>query len=261
MKLSWRRGLGGLFAILLAGLSVSAARADLIYVTNAGNGMIGEYTTAGAAVNPALLTGLSSPYGIAVLGSSLFVAEQGSGKVDEYDATTLKLLASVSGLSSPAGVAVLGSSLFVAEQGSGKVDEYDATTLKLLASVSGLSSPAGVAVLGSSLFVVNSGNGTIDEYDATTLKLVKAGRVTGLGGGPYGIAVLGADLFVVNNGSGTIGEYDAATGAAVNPALITGLSSPRFLATAPVVIPEPSTLALLGACLAGLAFRRYRRTG
>jgi len=40
--------LGGLFAILLAGLSVSAARADLIYVTNAGNGMIGEYTTAGA---------------------------------------------------------------------------------------------------------------------------------------------------------------------------------------------------------------------
>jgi hypothetical protein len=82
-----------------------------------------------------------------------------------------------------------------------------------------------------------------------------------LGGGPYGIAVLGADLFVVNNGSGTIGEYDAATGAAVNPALITGLSSPRFLATAPVVIPEPSTLALLGACLAGLAFRRYRRTG
>jgi len=48
MKLSWGRRLGGLFAILLAGLSVSAARADLIYVTNAGNGMIGEYTTAGA---------------------------------------------------------------------------------------------------------------------------------------------------------------------------------------------------------------------
>jgi len=45
MKLSWGRGL---FAILLAGLSVSAARADLIYVTNAGSGMIGEYTTAGA---------------------------------------------------------------------------------------------------------------------------------------------------------------------------------------------------------------------
>jgi len=258
MKLSWGRGL---FAILLAGLSVSAARADLIYVTNAGSGMIGEYTTAGAAVNPALLTGLSSPYGIAVSSSSLFVAQQGAGTIDEYDATTLKLLASISGLSSPAGVAVSSSSLFVAEQGAGKIDEYDATTLKLLASISGLSSPAGVAVSGSSLFVVNSGNGTIDEYAATTLKLVKAGRVTGLGGGPYGIAVSGADLFVVNNGSGTIGEYDAATGAAVNPALLTGLSSPRFLAIAAVVIPEPSTLALLGAGLAGLAFRRYRRIG
>jgi hypothetical protein len=258
MKLSWG---SGLFAILLAGLSVSAARADLLYVTSAGSGRIGEYTTAGAAVNPALLTGLSSPYGIAVSSSSLFVAQQGAGTIDAYDATTLKLLASISGLSSPAGVAVSSSSLFVAEQGAGKIDEYDATTLKLLASISGLTAPAGVAVSGSSLFVVNSGNGTIDEYDATTLKLVKAGLVAGLGGSPYGIAVSGADLFVVNNGSDTIGEYDAATGAAVNPALITGLSSPRFLAITPAVIPEPSTLALLGAGLASLAFGRYRRIG
>jgi len=172
-------------------------------------------------VNAALLTGLSSPYGIAVSGTNLSIATHLGGTVDKYDATTQKLLASISGLNSPAGVAVSSSRLFVAEQGAGK----------------------------------------IDEYAATTLKLVKAGRVTGLGGGPYGIAVSGADLFVVNNGSGTIGEYDAATEAAVNPALITGLSSPRFLAIAAVVIPEPSTLALLGAGLAGLAFRRYRRIG
>jgi hypothetical protein len=91
--------------------------------------------------------------------------------------------------------------------------------------------------------------------------LLKAGLVTGLGSGPDGIAVSGADLFVVNNGSGTIGEYDAATGSAVNTALVTGLSGPRSLAIVPGAIPEPSTLALLGASLAGLAFGRRRWIG
>lgn len=159
-------------------------------------------------------------------------------------------------MSSPVGAAASGLQFFVTEQGAGKIDEYDAATLKLVGSVSGLNSPAGVAVSGADLFVVNAGNGTIDEYDATTLKLLKAGLVTGLGGGPDGIAVSGADLFVVNNGAGTVGEYDAATGAAVNSALLTGLSSPRFLAIAPAAIPESGTLALLGAGLAGLAFGR-----
>src|SRR5215813_13094023 len=130
--LVFRCGRGWLFAILLAGLSVSAARADLIYVTNAGNGTIGEYTTAGAAVNAALLTGLSSPYGIAVSGTNLSIATHLGGTVDKYDATTQKLLASISGLNSPAGVAVSSSRLFVAEQGAGKIDEYAATTLKLV---------------------------------------------------------------------------------------------------------------------------------
>lgn len=55
----------------------------------------------------------------------------------QYDATTLMLAASALGLGSPAGIAVSGSNLFVAEQGTGKVDEYDATTLKLIGSISG----------------------------------------------------------------------------------------------------------------------------
>jgi hypothetical protein len=78
MKLSWACGLG--FAVFV-GLSVSAARADLIYVTNAGTGTIGEYTTAGAPVNPALISGLSNPSGIAVSGANLWVASSGGGTI------------------------------------------------------------------------------------------------------------------------------------------------------------------------------------
>ena len=66
MKLLGRGGLGCLFGVVLGALAPSAARADLIFVTNAGSNTIGEYTTAGATVNAALVTGLSNPFGIAV---------------------------------------------------------------------------------------------------------------------------------------------------------------------------------------------------
>ena len=38
------------------------------------NGTIGEYTTSGAVVNASLVSGLNYPFGIAVSGSNLFVA-------------------------------------------------------------------------------------------------------------------------------------------------------------------------------------------
>ena len=63
----YRHWLGGLFAVLFGLLSHDASRADLIFVTNGSLGTIGEYTTAGATVNPALISGLSGPAGIAVV--------------------------------------------------------------------------------------------------------------------------------------------------------------------------------------------------
>ena len=50
----------GLFAGLLASLSPGAARAgDTIFVANNHDGTIGAYTTSGATVNAALISGLN----------------------------------------------------------------------------------------------------------------------------------------------------------------------------------------------------------
>src|SRR5262245_44240438 len=81
-----RHALGGLFAVLLGLLSHNAARADQIFVPQA-NGTISEYTTSGAPVNPALISGLSAPRGIAVSGSDLFVANFNTGTIGAYTAS------------------------------------------------------------------------------------------------------------------------------------------------------------------------------
>ena len=42
-----------------------------MFVTNFGAGTIGEYTTSGATVNPALVSGLNHPIGIVVASASV----------------------------------------------------------------------------------------------------------------------------------------------------------------------------------------------
>ena len=72
MKVFYRWGLGSLCAILLALLSSSTALADNIFVANGiSGGTIGEYTTSGATVNAALISGLNTPTGIAIIPSTV----------------------------------------------------------------------------------------------------------------------------------------------------------------------------------------------
>jgi hypothetical protein len=116
----------GLFAALLGSLSSSAARAGTIFETNIGDSTVGAYTTAGATLNAALISGLKVPTGIAVSGVDLFVANATTGTIGEYTTSgTLVNAALITGLDNPSGIALSGSDLFVANaNGSGTIGEY-----------------------------------------------------------------------------------------------------------------------------------------
>jgi uncharacterized membrane protein YfcA len=221
----------GLFATLLGSLSPNAARAgSTIFETNLNDSTVGAYTTAGATLNAALISGLNEPTGIAVSGSHLFVANATTGTIAEYTTSgTLVNAALITGLDNPSGIALSGSHLFVANANdSGTIGEYTTSGAPVNPMlISGLNNPRSIAVVGDDLFVVNEGANTIGEY-TTSGAPVNPSLISGLST-PFGIAVAGANIFVTNAAIGTVGEYTT-SGAPVNPALISGLGLPEGIA-------------------------------
>jgi hypothetical protein len=163
-----------------------------IYVTNGGNGTIGEYdAVTGATINAALVSGLSEPTRIAVSGGHIWVALNGGGNpVAEYDATTGALI------------------------NASAISQGSCGTL-------------GLAVSGNNLYVLGQG-GCIGLYDATTGAPITVPFITlpPIGPGGYNLAVSGGYLYVVFDGFDVLNPvavYDATTGASINPSLISGL--------------------------------------
>ena len=214
-------------------LSSTTARGQYIYVTNMGNGKIGEYTMSGAAVNASLVSGLNNPTGIAVSGSDIFVANGGNGTIGEYTTSGAVVNASlISGLNIPVGIAISGSDMFVVNNGGGSIGEYTTSGAVVNASlVSGLNGPNWLAISGPNLFVSNyGGGGSVGEYNAATGAVVTTSLIPGLFG-PGGVAVSGSNLFVANyavyNEGTTVGVYTL-SGSLVN--VISGMSGPQAIA-------------------------------
>ena len=59
--------------------AMSATARAQIFVTNFNNNTIAEYTTSGALVNPALISGLNGPFPLALSEGNLFVANFNNG--------------------------------------------------------------------------------------------------------------------------------------------------------------------------------------
>jgi hypothetical protein len=237
--------------LLAAGLGIAAAalsatprtaRGQIFEVNvhdgSEGTGSIGEYTTSGATMNASLISGLDYPTGIAVSGSSLFVANyysgnsSGLGTIGEYTTSgTTVQVPLISGLNNPIGIAVSGTNIFVTNQGTdsgggvavntGSIAEYTTSgVLENSSLVSGLDAPYGLAVSGGNLFVTNGYSGTIGEY-TTSGATVNASLVTGLDN-PGFITVCGSDLYVMENNH-AVDEFTT-SGTPVNDPLATGFS-------------------------------------
>ena len=219
-----------LLGVSSALLSLGSASAQIL-VANIGN-TIGEYnSTNGAAISVPLVNdpGVSGPYGIAISGNTLFVANMGYHTIGEYNATTGAAINAsfITGLSSPSSIALSGNILFVANMANSTIGEYEASTGDPINAsfITGVSSPMDILISGNNLFVANATNNSIGEYtlsaDGLSVTSSNSSFVTGLKG-PHGLAVSGTNLFVANANNNTIGEYNATSGSAINASLVSG---------------------------------------
>jgi hypothetical protein len=230
-----------LLSVLVASLALCGLPRSIcaqIFVTNSGTGTVSEYSTSGAPLDLALISGLILPQGIAISGEILFVTslaapDSGAGRVGKYTTSGAAVDSTLINLFGPSAIAISAMDLFVVSDNisseSSKIGKFKASGAVVDRDlIAGLSFPNALAVSGNKLFVADFGNLNIGKY-TTSGEPVNARIVPELTSFST-IAVLGDSLFVADSSLGTISEYNAATGALVHPNLITGLDSPSGLA-------------------------------
>src|SRR5215469_10326885 len=102
-------------------------KAQNLYVANSFNNTVGEYGLNGSTVNASEISGLHSPYAIAISGNDVFVANYFPGTIGEYTTAGGTVNgALITGLIDPEGIAILGNEMFVSSS-TGTIGEYSTT--------------------------------------------------------------------------------------------------------------------------------------
>jgi uncharacterized protein (TIGR03118 family) len=216
------------------GLAIgSVSTANYLYATDFANSAIQVFDTSftsvtlgGSFTDPNLPAGYS-PFGIKNLGGKIYVTYALNGGEDE-----------------------------IAGPGLGVVDVFDTngTFLQRVASGGTLDAPWGLAIappgfdgFGNDLLVGNFGDGRINAYDPTTFAFL--GQLLDQQGHPISI-----------DGLWDLGFGNGANGGPTNRLYFTaGLNDEQDGLFGALSVPEPFTLSMFGAGLAGAAFLRRRR--
>jgi hypothetical protein len=172
------------------------------------------------------------------------------------DSSTPSFISGLSG--GPNAIAVNGTNVFVQNNLTGVIGEYDLTGAPVAPSLITVPNSQCLALSGSDLYVASYSGGTftIGKYTlgATpgTIASFNPSLITG-SGGPMAISVCGSSIYMDWYAGTRVMEYTT-SGDLVNANLITGLSGADGI----YVTPEPSSLALLGLSTAGLLLRRRK---
>jgi len=217
-----------ILAILVPVASSHLAQAQ-IYVACQGSNSIKAFTASGAPIGSGdLVSGLSSPNGIVLVGKTLFVTNYSGSSIGAYSTSGATINANFASIGTGGyGIATNGSAIWVSNVLQETINSYSTTTGLPLSDpplVSDLNSPRGVAVSGNALYVADTGFPAIKSLNATT---GAPGPYTTLGlDEPRGIAVSGNRLYVSDFASNKIGVFNATTCQPVNVSFITGVGGP-----------------------------------
>lgn len=156
MKLTIRNSLIPILALGLGLFTAGSVSAQVVYTANY-NGTVARYDvsdTYSILSNTSFISGLSSPHGLVISGSTLYVADYDNSTVGSYNLSNgsvinASLISSANGLGSPNAMAISGTTLYVADYGHGTIGSFNLTTSTYNASfLSGFGNPYALAISG-----------------------------------------------------------------------------------------------------------------
>ena len=244
-------------------VGVAVDPAGDVYVTLfGGNGTIQKYSSAGAFISEISNLGYL-PYSVRFdINSILYVADLNGSLIRRYTTAlnTLPNWVTTNGL--PTSIQFDGNgNVFVANSGSGdNVEKFalDGTLLATVGSSVNLAEPHdSITDAFGNLYVSSRQNQVVVKYDSAG-NLVNSSFVSGFD--PYGLLIDDNKLFVAAHNQGQINIYDLNNNGQFISSFAVG-SLPTYIAVNPTafVVPEPSSLLLLGSAGIVLSLRRVRK--
>jgi YVTN family beta-propeller protein len=147
-------------------------------------------------------------------GTSLYVADSGSGTVSVVDTRTHQTVRTIQAGKFPVGVTVApdGRSVYVANELSANVTVIDARSGAVVGTVSA-PSPFGVATgtTGSRAYVTDLGPGTLTVIDTGTRRVSHRVTLGPVGTDPFTVAVTQHGIYVTDQGANMLSVVDART--------------------------------------------------
>lgn len=256
--------------VLAASLTSGAVAAEILYgVTLINNQLLTLDTATGAATLVGPLSSSMSALGLATSGGRLYTFDQVADVIREIDPATGSTVTThdvgLGNLIGEGGLAMMGNGTGFLVTGNGVTGNL--YSFNVNTNTSSLIGPTlsfdGLEFIGGVLYGINQVNGALYTVNQGTGQTTLVGPGITPAGSLSGLAARSdGTLFGLQNGT-TLYSIDAATGIA------TSIGATGFNDIAGLTffddqepIPEPSTIALLGAGLAAMALvHRRRRAG
>ena len=229
--------IGQVTSLASSGLSgpygVAVDGAGNVYIADAYDNTIKEWTVTNNTVTTLISSGLSSPSDVAVDGAgNLYIADSGHSAIKQWAPASTNVTALISsGLSYPYDVTVDGAgNVYIADAFDNTIKEWTPANNNVTTLVSsGLSSPSGVAVDGAgNVYIADSGHNAIKQWapannNVTTLVSSRLSN-------PNGVAVDGAgNVYIADSGHNAIKQWAPANNNVIT-LVSSGLSSPNDVA-------------------------------
>jgi streptogramin lyase len=213
------------------GLAVDGA--GNVYIADAGNNAIKEWSLTTQNLTTLPSSGLSSPSAVSVdTQGNVYIADTGNNAIKKLTIGTGQVSTVASNVSGPSGIGVDASgNVYFSDTGNNAIREWNASISQVTTLATGLARPAGLAADGAgNVYFADSGNGAVKEIAATSHQLTTLASQLGA---PAGVALDGyGNVYFADTGNNAVKQWNAGTQQVTT--LSPGINAPVGVAVDPL---------------------------